>query len=520
MDHDTVNRLIEENLQNIFGFAMSRLHDRAEAEALTSDIVYAVLRSSGQLTDDHKFYGWMWQIARICYVNRLRAAQRMPTELDEAIPDEGRSPEDEVILHDDLARMRRELALLSAKQRQATVLYYMDNLSCAKVASQLSISVEMVKYLLFRARNFIREGMNMERIYGEKSYNPKQFEIDFWGTKGGDDCEYRLFRDRKIRGNILIAAYYTPMSLPELSLELGVATPYLEDEIRLLLARKYLVERRDKYVANIPIFTEECTDEIRRQTVKLADAAAEQLTNISFADFAAAYGDRFVDENLLHWQILTLSAHFALLRSGDEGNTPLPETDAYSLVNGGGGRGFVWGRSCGGGNMIAHYFEGIYNGTPSGDGRGSVIAFNFAQTLGTQHVYGRLIDPLVATACGCAEFLPTESRDHLTTQGYLIGGSPNYPVYANADYNRFPTLLQESTTLTDTLCREARTLATKIIADHAPTHIRSIASQVGKLAFQFDCLAQLSDALAARGWLSPVENRLTPKPAMCVILNQ
>lgn len=94
MDHDTVNRLIEENLQNIFGFAMSRLHDRAEAEALTSDIVYAVLRSSGQLTDDHKFYGWMWQIARICYVNRLRAAQRMPTELDEAIPDEGRSPED------------------------------------------------------------------------------------------------------------------------------------------------------------------------------------------------------------------------------------------------------------------------------------------------------------------------------------------------------------------------------------------------------------------------------------------
>ena len=29
----------------------------------------------------------------------------------------------------------------------------------------------------------------MDRLFGEKSYNPVTFEIDFWGSKAGDDKE-------------------------------------------------------------------------------------------------------------------------------------------------------------------------------------------------------------------------------------------------------------------------------------------------------------------------------------------
>lgn len=81
----------------------------------------------------------------------------------------------------------------------------------------------------------------MERLYGEKSYRPNIFEIDFWGTKAGDDFEYRDFERRKIKGNILLAAYYSPVTIREISIELGVALPYLEDEIKLLVDRQYLV---------------------------------------------------------------------------------------------------------------------------------------------------------------------------------------------------------------------------------------------------------------------------------------
>ena len=46
----------------------------------------------------------------------------------------------------------------------------------------------------------------------------------------------------KIKGNILLSAYYAPISAQELSIELGVAMPYLEDELRLLEMRQYLVK--------------------------------------------------------------------------------------------------------------------------------------------------------------------------------------------------------------------------------------------------------------------------------------
>ena len=507
MTPTTANRLIEENLPAILGFAMSRLRDQRAAEELASDIAYAVLRSTDQLRDERSFYAWMWQIARNCYAARLRAKRRAMAQLDEALPDDARSPEDEAILCDDLARLRRELSLLATEQRRATVLYYMDGLSCAEVASQMQISTEMVKYHLFRARNLMREGMEMERIYGEKSYNPKRFEIDFWGTKAGDDREYRAFCERKIRGNILLATYYAPMSLPELSLELGVAVPYLEDEVRLLAARKYLTERRGKYITNIPIFTAECTAEISRTTARLADEAAERFIEA----FAAA--------PLPRWQAVMLCAHFALLRNDCADAQPLPETEAYSLVNGGGGCGYVWGRSADESTPITHDIEGIYNGTPSDDRRGSVIAFNFAQTLAAQHVETRMITPLVAAACGCFGQLPADWQSMLNCDGYTADGKPNFPVYTHADYAALEAQLSDSIACVSALCRDTAARAARICAEHAPTHIRTMAEQVGAMVHQFSCLAQLADALTARGWLSPVDDKLLPKPAMCVILN-
>ncbi len=508
MTPTTANRLIEENLPAIYGFAMSRLRDQRAAEELASDIVYAVLRSAHQLRDERGFYAWMWQIARNCYAAQLRAKRRTTAALDDALPDDARSPEDEAILRDDLARLRRELSLLATAQRQATVLYYMDGLSCAEVASQMQISTEMVKSHLFRARNLMREGMKMERIYGEKSYAPKQFEIDFWGTKAGDDREYRAFQERKIRGNILLATYYTPMSLPELSLELGVAVPYLEDEVRLLLARKYLTKRREKYVTNIPIFTAECSAEIAQTTARLADEAAAHFIE-SAADVA-----------LPRWQVLTLCAHFALRKNDHSDAQPLPETEAYSLVNGGGGCGYVWGRSADESTPMTHDIEGIYNGAPSDDWRGSVIAFNFAQTLNVQHVETQMITPLVAAACGCFAQLPDEWQAILNRDGYVADGKPNYPVYTPADYAALEAQLADSIACVSSLCRDTATHAARICAEHAPSHIRAIAEQVGKMVYQFGCLAQLADALTARGWLSPVEDAQSPKPAMCVVLNK
>ena len=183
MDRINLEQRITENMKSIFGFALTRLGNVAEAEYLASDILYEILRSAENLRDESCFYAFMWKIAENIYHDYLRKKQRNALrceELDENIADETDAVLDEIIKEEELHLLRRELSLLSKQYRDTTVLYYIQGLSCSEIAEKLKISTEMVKYYLFRARKMIREGMNMERLFGEKSYAPGGFEIDYW----------------------------------------------------------------------------------------------------------------------------------------------------------------------------------------------------------------------------------------------------------------------------------------------------------------------------------------------------
>jgi len=109
--------------------------------------------------------------------------------------------------------------------------------------------------LLFKARKILKEGIGMEREFGEKSYNPGKFEYHVI-YDGLYNAEYGNLFKRKIPGNILLSAYYTPMTVRELSIELGISSVYMEDELALL--EKYdLIKSvgECKYQTNIIIFT-------------------------------------------------------------------------------------------------------------------------------------------------------------------------------------------------------------------------------------------------------------------------
>ena len=178
MDSIKLEQLITENMKSIFGFALTRLGNVTEAEYLASDILYEIIRSAPNLKDEERFYGFMWKIAENVYMDYLRKKAKNASrtaELDESIADESESVLDEIAKKEELSLLRRELSLLSKQYRDATVLYYIENLSCSDVAKKLQISTEMVKYYLFRARKIIREGMNMERLYGEKKLSPQYF---------------------------------------------------------------------------------------------------------------------------------------------------------------------------------------------------------------------------------------------------------------------------------------------------------------------------------------------------------
>ena len=524
MDRIKLEKLITENMKSIFGFALTRLGNVNDAEYLASDILYEIIKSAKNLKEEERFYGFMWKIAENVYVDFLRKRSKIAnrtTELDENIADETESALEKIIKKEGLNLLRRELSLLSKQYRDATVLYYIENLSCSEVAKKLQISTEMVKYYLFRARKIIREGMNMERLYGEKSYRPSIFEIDFWGTKAGDDREYRDFQKRKIKGNILLAAYYSPVTIQEISIELGVALPYLEDEIKLLIDRQYLVCNNGRYLTNIPIFTLDCTKTIDGKLKELTEATAERF--ISVADeFEAYFGERFSNENLARWQKILLCLHWSLIDTENDLSTnygELPNDGPYSLVNGGGGHGIIWGRSTENvvEDKLPRGIQGVYNGCPASDKRGSVIAMNFRQTLNAQHFEGQMTDPIVCTAVDCFEYLSKDWQNVLNDLHYAKNGKANFVVWSNKEYEALQQMLQKCITIVSDLNRKTAELAANITADLAPSHISKTAEYVGAFVYRFYSIDKLVSKLFEMDWIKAVEDN--EKPAICVVKN-
>jgi len=281
MDRIKAAAIMEENMKTVFAYALSRTGDKNDAEDLAGDIIVNFLASAGHIRDDRAVFGYFWTIAantaRRFFSRRSKEySRRAETEAEDDghdfisdIPDPDTGDiSDDMAKREDIMTLRRELSVLAKEYRECTVAYYFDGLSCRQIAEQRNISVEMVKYYLYKTRRILREGMNMTRELGERSYRPAVFHFNTI-FEGQYNREYRNLFSRKLPGNILYSAYYTPMTVGELSVELGVAAVYLEDEIALL--EKYgLITKTagEKYQTRLIIFTEDFGREFFRSAEK------------------------------------------------------------------------------------------------------------------------------------------------------------------------------------------------------------------------------------------------------------
>lgn len=259
---------VEENIKVIFAYALSRVSSKEDAEDLTNDIVLAILQSADKIKNPEAFYGYVWSIASNTYKKFLRKKRNYQALEDTDIISDDADMLESILEQEETKNLRREIALLSKECRECTVAYYYEELSCMEVSQKLNISLEMVKYYLFKTRKILKEGLPMEREFGEKSFRPTpfQFRTIFSGNR---NLEYYNLFNRKLPGQILVAAYYTPMTIRELAIELGVASVYLEDEIALLEQYELIMKLSGgKYQTNLIVFTEDFTMEFQRISEK------------------------------------------------------------------------------------------------------------------------------------------------------------------------------------------------------------------------------------------------------------
>ena len=509
MTQERASELMADNLTAIYGFAFARLYEKDRVEDLASEIVCEILASVENLEKEEAFWGFAWKIAENTFrkfIKREELRDRTETHSEEEyignyIP----APETEYLEEEEqeeqIYLLRRELSLLSKTHRDVCVAYYVDNKSCSEIAMEQNISLEMVKYHLFKTRKLLKEGIGMMRKLGEKSYNPGTFRLDFWG----DRCNYMdLFR-RKLPGAIMLAAYYTPLSVEELSMELGVSAPYLEEELDALEAAEVLVKVGNKYQTNLVIITDAYEKEFVKNTAAVYAGVAAQVYEKAVAllpEFRALdfTGNAF-DDNRLMFAMLNIAMVNALNQAVEK--SPLGKMPKLAL----GGNGWIFGYD---NDYVNGHFHGVTGETWNQAGTAWFSAENYSVIEHCQRYSHNNFAERAEAMCGA--ILNNEAdRDsevllELIEKGFVscTDGvlSANFPVFTAEVYRKVQELVAPITELVCDCMLRISEQAEKMLTEHAPTAVKGQCGDVAKIHHRLDVAAFLLEKLIEDGILT------------------
>lgn len=262
--------------KSIFQYCLSRTSSYQESEDLSQEILLTLCESIENLRDEKAFYAFVWRTADNIIKGWYRNKDKHNTvELDDDLTDDlWERLAEQAQESEQLTLITRELALLNSNYRRVMVAYYIDGLSVRDISARFSLTQSMVKYLLFQSRKRIKEGITMERNFGEYSYNPVKLE---WRWLNPPVRDYSGLHFSSNQQNILMACYYDRQNEEQLSLQLGVPTAYLEDEIKNLLDYELMTEKNGSYQTNVLIYTKR---EIDARFQAKADMLKETIGHI------------------------------------------------------------------------------------------------------------------------------------------------------------------------------------------------------------------------------------------------
>ena len=287
-----IREFAENYMEKIFYFCLKKTGSNFEAEDLTQDIALNILTALNKGTIPVSFSAWVWQIARNRYSVWADEKHRRNESVtgsdigDYEIEDESENLSDEA-QGEQMSLLRRELAFISRDYREIVVAYYIENRSMREISDRLSLSLETVKKRIQRARKILKEGMNMAREFGVRSYRPEEIFFSNSCSSFGDNGQPWSILSHALYKNIFLEAYGNPSTAEELSLELGVALPYMEDELDYLTKQTFLTKSGNRYETSFPIISKNAQEKIWNYNNKIIEKLTGLLERL-VDDFSAA----------------------------------------------------------------------------------------------------------------------------------------------------------------------------------------------------------------------------------------
>ena len=560
---------IQEFAKTLLSYCTARTPNQFEAEDLAQEIILEIYQSAGNIKKPEAIYGFLWGVAGNVYKqwckNKAREKMFMLTDqfrnltdgadmadisnrtdlmegsgisnrldpMDEAgwanqmdsaarmdpAPVTEPSDEDDSVLY----LLRRELTLLSSKYRKAVILYYIDGKSCSEISGLLKVSESMVKYLLFKSRQILKEGMNMERNYGQQSYNPKGLSLLFWGN--GSD-RYSHLCDSRISQNILFACYNDRLSAEQISLEIGVSLPYMEDKLAELCDYGLLKKDGSRYCTNIVIFTRDFIKEVNDKTAGLQEKIADLLAASISAHEKEVRKIGFYGADMgnlsFTWQMAGFLLYRAVIEILQNRIGCVCPGDKFGMEC------FIWGVEVGDWDLWKSKFRfGISNVV---NNAGDYVQFMDFPINGemVHHYYNRqnITNVFLDIARGSTEHFSENDKAlaaDMVRKGYIASDngtlSVNAPVFTKEQHNALKSIFADAALQIAEEAEKLMDAVSRILKNHIPAHLKKLAKDMAYLRLFEDAVSSPISVLYERQYLLPYSGN-GMLPTTYIILNQ
>ena len=251
--------IIAEYVDKVYAYAVKRTFSREEADELSQEILFTLVKELPKLKCESRFEPWLWGVAENVTrsFRRKQGRQRamysydFPESWFEQPAESDEEAEENEALY---GLLRSKIAMLSAMYRDIIILYYYDGLSTKQISERLGIPEGTVTWRLSEGRKKLKKECNdME----ESALRPVKMWIGIYGS-GNYDGKERPFPSAYINDalsqNILYCCYEQPKGVEELAKVCGVPAYYVEERIDNLIKREAVFEPvKGKYQTNFII---------------------------------------------------------------------------------------------------------------------------------------------------------------------------------------------------------------------------------------------------------------------------
>ena len=345
----------------------------------------------------------------------------------------------------------------------------------------------------------------MTRNLGEKSYNPGVFRINFWGDR---NYYFDLFR-RKLPGSIMLAAYDIPMTAQELSVELGVAMPYLEEELAILVKAGVLLKTGEKYRTNLVILTGDYEQDFDRRTKNFykatADALYENAAELLPSLRKLSFEGNDSNDNCLLWLLLNITMMQGYYLANE--TSPMGEPKKWPL----GGCGYLHGQD---NNYTYRHFSGI---CMDKNAAAWFTAVNYIVIEPCQKYLHEKFDRRTEAMCAAMRGEKADERND-TIPELIAGGfirctdgvlKARFPVFDESTFSAVTALLKGMTEKASALMIEISDMGEKLLREYVPDSVKDQCSDIAKIHHRLNTMAFLMESLVSDGKLT-VPHEPTP----------